>query len=263
MGKPLNPSLVFAYGKYHLDFPIQYKSKLSELPDLQSCRILSVDMGINNDAVCSVMCGDGTVESRHFINLGSEKDSLNHIINKIKKVQRQSGVGQNLSHIYTKLEGLKNNHAKQLAAQIRKLAVSQKVDVVVLGHLGKMSGRGSKKDRIHHWCKMTMQDILCGQLSRYGVHYSKVNPANTSALAFDGSGKVQRTNENFSLCKFSTGKQYNCDLNASYNIGARYFIREFLKPLDERQELQLQAKVPEVVKRTNCTLSTYKSLLTA
>lgn len=34
--------------------------------------------------------------------------------------------------------------------------------------------------------------------------------------------------ENHSLCTFGPEKQYNCDLSASYNIGARYFIREFL-----------------------------------
>lgn len=35
----------------------------------------------------------------------------------------------------------------------------------------------------------------------------------------------------YSLCRCQTGKQYNCDLNASYNIGARYDIRELLKTL--------------------------------
>jgi hypothetical protein len=106
-----------------------------------------------------------------------------------------------------------------------------------------------------------MQDILCGQLARYGIHYSRVNPAHTSALAFDGSGKVERNKKNFSICTFTNGKIYNCDLNASYNIGARYFIRETLKLLDANQKLLLQAKVPELVKRTSCTYATYRKLL--
>ena len=48
----------------------------------------------------------------------------------------------------------------------------------------------------------------------------------TSRLAYDGSGKVlrgkesDRTTDNYSICEFSTGKIYHCDLNASYNIGA-------------------------------------------
>ena len=258
-----SPSLVFAYGKYNLDFPVEYTYVIPELKDIKERRILAVDMGINCDAVCSVMKGDGTIESRHFINLGSEKDRLDRLINRTRKLRRMSGVSQELTHIYTKIEGVKDNHVKQLVAKIRKLAVAEKVDVVVLEHLGNMHPKGSKKERIHHWCKVYMQDLLSGQLFRYGIHYAKVNPAKTSTLAFDGSGEVVRNSKNFSICTFKTGKVYNCDLNASYNIGARYFIREHLKSLGETQESQLKAKVPELVKRTNCTLATYKSILHA
>jgi len=53
---------------------------------------------------------------------------------------------------------------------------------------------------------------------------------------------------------------YNCDLSATYNIGARYFIREILKSLLETARLQLEAKVPQVCKRSTCTLSTLISL---
>ena len=260
-GKLLNPSLVFAYGKYNLDFPIQYQCNLKELPVLEHRRVLAVDMGVNCDAVCSVMRGDGTIESRHFINLGSEKDSLDRLINRTRKLRRTSGVGQELSYIWTKIEGVKENHAKQLASRIAKLAVAEDVDVVVFENLGKMKPRGSKKERIHHWCKKTMQQLVFGMLHRNGIRYALVNPKNTSHLAFDGSGAVVRDRDNFSLCTFSTGKRYNCDLSASYNIGARYYIREFFKSLSESEELQIQAKVLDSVKRTNCTLATYKQLL--
>ena len=260
-GKIASPSLVFAYGKYHLDFPIKYSCELGKLPELKNRRALAVDLGINHDAVCSVVCGDGTIESRHFINLASEKDSLDHLINKVKKLQKMSGVGQELTHIHTKIEGVKDNHAKQLASRIAKLAATLKVDVIVFEYLGNMKPKGHKKERIHHWCKRRMQDLVCGLLHRYGIRYAFINPKNTSHLAFDGSGEVVRDNKNFSICKFSTGKVYNCDLNASYNIGARYFIRDYLKSLSESEELQLQAKVPELVKRTNCTLATYRKLL--
>lgn len=262
-GISLSPTLVFAYGKYNLDFPIEHTCVLSELGELRERRILAVDMGINNDAVCSVMSGDGTVESRHFINLGSEKDRLNRLLNRAKKLRRLSGTGQELTHIWTKIDRVKENHAKQLASRICKLAVQTNVDVVVLEHLDKMKPSGKKKERIHHWCKRKMQDLLCGMLWRNGIHYSKVNPRNTSALAYDGSGIVKRSKDNFSICKFQTGKVYNCDLNASYNIGARYFIREFLKSLGETQELQLKAKVPESARRTDCTYATYRAILSA
>ena len=62
------------------------------------------------------------------------------------------------------------------------------------------------------------------------------------------------------MCKFSTGKYYNCDLNAAYNIGARYFIRELLKSLPEMDRLAVQAKVPESARRSQCTLSVLISM---
>ena len=59
----------------------------------------------------------------------------------------------------------------------------------------------------------------------------------------------------YALMEFPTGKTYNADLNASYNIGARYFIRHLLKTVTETQRLALEAKVPQVAKRSTCTLS--------
>ncbi|MBQ9328526.1 MAG: transposase, partial [Solobacterium sp.] len=81
-----------------------------------------------------------------------------------------------------------------------------------------------------------------------------------SKLAFDGSGTVKRgrgisENASYSVCQFQNGKMYNCDLNASYNIAARYFVREILKSLSETARLATLAKVPECAKRTTCTLS--------
>lgn len=73
-------------------------------------------------------------------------------------------------------------------------------------------------------------------------------------------GEVARNSTNMALCRFRNGKQYNCDLNASYNIGARYFIREYLKPIPETEWSLIMAKVPELERRTNCTLSTLFSL---
>ena len=58
------------------------------------------------------------------------------------------------------------------------------------------------------------------------------------------------------MCTFETGKRYHCDLSASYNIGARYFIREILKSLPVKARLGIEAKVPQCTKRATCTLST-------
>ena len=60
----------------------------------------------------------------------------------------------------------------------------------------------------------------------------------------------------YELCRFSSGKVYNCDLSASYNIGARYFIREAQKSMSVKMWSDIVAKVPECQKRTQCTYAT-------
>ena len=82
----------------------------------------------------------------------------------------------------------------------------------------------------------------------------------TSKIAFDGSGYVERDKDNYSMCTFTSGKRYHSDLNASYNIGARYYIREMLKSLPETVRLAVEAKVPQLAKRTTCSLSDLISL---
>lgn len=56
-----------------------------------------------------------------------------------------------------------------------------------------------------------------------GGRVEHVYARGTSSWAFDGSGKLKRDAKHYELATFSTGKQYNCDLNASYNIAARYW----------------------------------------
>ena len=97
-----------------------------------------------------------------------------------------------------------------------------------------------------------MQKRCEHQAHRKGMRISRICAWNTSALAFDGSGRVERDPGNHSLCTFRSGKDYNCDLSASYNIGARYFIRERIKPLPEMARSLLEAEVPAVMRRTSC-----------
>lgn len=69
-----------------------------------------------------------------------------------------------------------------------------------------------------------------------------------------------KRNNKKDIAVFTTGKQYHADLNASYNIGARYFIRELLKTFSEKKKSALEAKVPLLSARTQQSLSTLISL---
>ncbi|MDD4969847.1 MAG: hypothetical protein PHT07_10510 [Paludibacter sp.] len=101
---------------------------------------------------------------------------------------------------------------------------------------------------------MRIQNKVMEKAHSLGIRYSKVLARGTSMYAYDGSGAVERSPRK-DICKFTNNKTYNADLSASYNIAARYFIREYLKPLSEKRRLQAEAKVPSLADRTRQTLS--------
>ena len=120
--------------------------------------------------------------------------------------------------------------------------------------------RGSKKQRLKLWRSQEVQSIVTNKAHRLGMRISHICAWGTSKYAYDGSGIVLRGKaggfNTYELCKFQNGKIYNCDLSASYNIGARYFIREILKSVGESLRLGIEAKVPQCTKRSTCTFST-------
>ena len=251
------PTLEKKHKKYFLRFTFEEQVTLPQIPAEQQ-RICAVDLGINTDAVCSIMTGDGTVLARRFISFPGDKDRIGHVLGRIRRKQREHGSScRSLWNYAVRLNG---GLAKETAGEIIRFAKENQADVIVFEHL-EMKGkiRGSKKHRLHLWRKRDVQRRCEHLAHRNGMRFSRVCAWNTSALAFDGSGKVKRDPDNYSLCVFPNGKRCNCDLSASYNIGARYFIRERIKPLPETARSLLEAKVPAVMRRTSCV---YADLLT-
>ena len=139
------------------------------------------------------------------------------------------------------------------------------IDIIVFEHLDRNGKkRGSKKQRLHMWRSQYVQSMVENKAHRHGMRISHICAWGTSRLAFDGSGRVLRGKEAdlkcYSLCRFSNGKVYNADLSVSYNIGSRYYVREILKSLPAKERLELEAKVPQVTRRSTCTLSTLINL---
>ncbi|MEG0472456.1 MAG: hypothetical protein RR588_08990 [Solibacillus sp.] len=122
---------------------------------------------------------------------------------------------------------------------------------------------GAKRLRfkLHYWTKKGVQNKVEEMAHYEGMRISRINPKNTSKLAFDGSGEMKRTKRG-DLATFSNGKQYHADLSASYNIGARYFIREIQKTISEKEWSKLSAKVPTLTTRTKQTLASLITLQT-
>ena len=247
------------HGKeWFLSFPFEEKTQLTNAPVTEQT-ILAVDLGINTSATVSVMRYDGTVMGRHFCKLPKEYDCLNHAINRIKKAQQHGN--HKIPRLWAKAKGINHDISVKTANYIMDIAALYNADVIVFEHLDR-NGKvlGSKKQRLKLWRSQEVQSMVTTKAHRLGMRISRICAWGTSKLAYDGSGEVLRgKNGGFStyeLCKFQSGKTYNCDLSASYNIGARYFIREILKSLDENLRLRVETKDSPYSKRSTCTLST-------
>ena len=260
--KKCAPTLQKRGKEWCLDFPFKERVKLNDTPT-QEQTIVAVDLGINSAATVSVMLADGTILDRRFLNLSKEQDCLKHSLNRIKKAQQNRCY--KTPRLWARAKGINKDISVKTAQFIIDMAVLYNADTIVFEHLDKSGKkRGSKKQKLHMWKCKEVQDIVANKAHRLSMRISTINAWGTSRLAFDGSGYVLRgKNANlptYSLCKFSNGKIYNCDLSASYNIGARYFIREILKSVPEKVRFELEAKVPQVTKRSTCTFSTLINL---
>ena len=190
--------------------------------------------------------------------VGRDEDRLNRRINR-KRMYQQAG--KKSKNIYRAITSANQQLSIDTAKAIMDTAVAYDVDCIVFEYLdftGKKKGR-KYRERIHMWRANDVQSRVELQAHRMGMRISRVCAWGTSKYAFDGSGTTNRRSVyhyehgnkkyNYSVCKFQNGKIYNCDLNASYNIGARFFLREY-------EKLDGCPKLPPVPMRTLDTLLT-------
>ena len=245
------PTLEKKHRKYYLRFSYTEERELPE-KEAGGQRICAVDLGLNSDAACSIMEADGTVCARKFIDFADDKDRLWKVLDRIRKMCRDHGP-KSTGGLWKYAVRCNEELSKKTAAAIVRFAEENHADVIVFEYLdmrGKI--RGKRKMRLHMWKKRGVQKISTHMAHRKGMRVSRVCAWKTSALAYDGSGKVERDKENHSICTFTNGKRYNSDLSASYNIGARYYIRELTKPMPATAWSVLDAKVPAVRSRSTC-----------
>ena len=263
-GKRYNPEIKIIGKKTYIKFTFEIEDLKLQDKELNKRIICGVDLGVNNDATISIMNYEGTILGRHFINTNN-KDLMNHLLNKKRKIQRNSGNYKYLRnlHINNKINSINENIVNHTANQIIKICLSYGVDVIVFENLRHKFKRAKRsfRARLHRWRKIAIYNKAYEMAHRNGIRVSTVNPNGTSRYAYDGSGLVERDNDNYSICKFVSGKTYNCDLSASYNIAARYYIRETLKPLDVNSRSELETKASLALSGTKLTYNTFKVLL--
>ena len=254
-GKKQNVPIIQKKGR-HFYATFSYEEETTLIPEKSIDKICAIDLGLNTDATCSIMDKDGTVYARHFVSLSEEHDRLDTQIGRIKRNQKRGS--RHNKTLWRKVAGISQDIADKTVKTIFDFGIEHGVDVFVLEYLD-FKGKNTVK-RAHFWRYKRVYKVLTHKAHQHGLRVARVNARNTSRLAFDGSGWSKRgreitPNAPHALMQFPNGKVYNADLNASYNIGARYFIRHLLKTVTVTQRLALEAKVPEVAKRSTCTLS--------
>ena len=254
-GKKQNVPIIQKKGRrFYATF--SYEENVPLVPEESISKICAVDLGLGTDATCCIMDQDGTVYARKFISFSEEHDRLHTQLGRIKRNQKRGS--RHNKTLWRKVSGISQDIADKTVKAILDFGNDHGVDVFVLEYLD-FKGKNAVK-RAHFWRYKRIYKVLTQRAHQYGLRIARVNARNTSRLAFDGSGWSKRGREitpetPYAEMRFTTGKTYNADLNASYNIGARYFIRHILKTVTETQWLALEAKVPQVAKRSTCTLS--------
>ena len=249
------PVLEKKYGHFKLRFTREFQVELSN-SEISKQKVCAVDLGVTNDATVSVLDVHGTVLSRKFINCGKEKDSVTNALNRVSSFQKEHG-SHDTKRLWNIAKRRNLNLAHLIAHKIVDYAKENNCDVIVFEHLDtKGKKKGSKKQKLSMWKHQDIQNTAERLAHSYGMRIARVCAWNTSKLAYDGSGVVLRGKKvsedtPYDVCKFQNGKTYNCDLSASYNIGARYFIKELIKIYPN-----IMTEVSDIGSGTSRTLST-------
>ena len=154
------PTLEKRHRKYFLRFSYTEDVILTKAP-VEEQIICGVDLGINTDAVCTIMRSDGTVLGRKFIDFPSEKDRMYRVLGRIRRFQREHGSAQAKSR-WAYAKRLNIELGRKIAGAVTKYAKENHADIIVFEYLetkGKISG---KKNR----------NCICGEngISRNAVN---------------------------------------------------------------------------------------------
>lgn len=224
---PLSPTLLLRRGRLCLGIPFEIP-KFCQLGDRGA--VCAIDLGINSTATASIVRSDGTVLARRFFHRGSDIDHRDKLLVRIRdKARKTAKLSKGFcSGLYRKARHLNREMAQNVARDLYAFARSHGVTIFVFEYLkGFRPKRGRKRttlrQRFHGWLHRLLVRLLQERAEEHGCLVRFVPPHQSSEYAFDGSGKVKRDKDNATLVTFPSGKHYNADLNASYNIAARYW----------------------------------------
>jgi IS605 OrfB family transposase len=223
-------------------------------------KVCGVDLGLNTIAVASIVSPDGTVTARRFFNnfaadIDRRDKRLQAIRHKARLTMGKTGKLYKgfCSFVYRKAHNINHQICQLVSRQLVDWAIQEGATVIVLENLKGWRPKGGRKgstlrQRFHGWMKSRLAQLVAEKFEELGGKVEFVFARGTSSNAFDGSGTVKRANSNYALATFQTGKQYNADLNASYNIAARYWLKT-LKPARRNRSGSVSGKSPRTEPR--------------
>jgi IS605 OrfB family transposase len=223
--KGLSPYLIVKDGKAHLSVPFKlHPVKLS------GNLVCAVDVGINTTATATIVSSGGTVIARRFFHRGTDIDRRDKVLGQIRakaKLTKKLHKGF-CKGLYRRAAGLNHNMAQHISKELVQFALEHAAHVIVFEDLQGWKPKGGRqcstlKQRFHGWLHRLLVQLTENKFVEVGGKVALVYPRGTSAWAYDGSGKLQRSKANYALATFQSGKRFNCDLNGSYNIAARYW----------------------------------------
>jgi IS605 OrfB family transposase len=255
-------TLVPSCGSFRFHVAVE-KKVLFKAKTADGC-IISVDLGLNTQAVAVALDSQGTIHGRHFIDCPETSGLLKHMLGTIACKYRLSGQPSDTPMCrqeWAKVANLADEIAHYVSAELIKVAQDYEAKVICFEHLGNMKlprdtyGAKRMRKKWHYWMQARIQKYTKQKAHALGIRVSFVLARGTSAEAFNGSGPVKRSG-NCKIAKFQDGTTYDADLSAAYNIGARYWIRLYhdLYPKaretapDATQDAVSNQKVPKKVR---------------
>ncbi|WP_017748200.1 IS200/IS605 family accessory protein TnpB-related protein [Scytonema hofmannii] len=272
-----SPAMVVNKHTCQLSMPIEVKKV--DLPE--KTFVCSVDMGINNAATASIVGRDGTVKARKFINPSQDIDRrdkrrmmIAHKAKQTRNITKSDLPKGFCKRLQRKSSNINLQISKTVSKSIVEFAKTHNAKVIVFENLEGWKAKGGRrkslqKQKFHLWCHRKIVELVTNRWTELGGTIVFINPKYTSAYAYDGSGKVKRDKVNYSLCCFTTGKRYHSDLNASYNIAARYWYavimgdNSYSRVFVRASVSEGEGKSSHDTQRTPVTLGTLRSLLAA
>ncbi len=245
-----SPKAVIYKDRLELHFPAQKNVKLTRIatqlkknPNLKVC---AVDLNLDsNHAVCAILSSDGTQGKIKYIH-GNK--SLHHrrkrLLGKIaiKRAQYNGTLEEDDNKaLWQKIRDIEDYEAHRVSRRIVEFALENGAAIIVFENLknlkpakGKYSKRSNTKRA--YWLKGKIQNFTRYKALEHSILVSIVNPRNTSKLCFYCDENVSRYKDipigytiGTPLYSCPNGHQGNADVNASWNIGKKFFLK-YSKP---------------------------------